>query len=150
MPNVPNTSRPGLIYTSVGNGQNSGYWALLPSIADSYDGQTYSVSGLLAVPSGATNYLPPFFYPVYPTNTVTFLGVIGLVRGGTSVTLNVQQNGSTITGLSGTTFTTSSSGLLAPTSATTVNNLDYFAPVITAISGTPDGLTLTFVFQISV
>ena len=150
MPIIPNTTVPGLILTSLGRGDNSSSWSTPAGVIDSLDGQTYSVSGLLAVPSGATNYLPPFFYPTYSTNTVTFLGVIGLVRGGTSVTLNVQQNGSNVTGLTSKTITTASSGLLAPTSTTTVNNLDYFAPVITAISGTPDGLSLTFVFQISV
>lgn len=110
--------------------------------------QTYSVSGSLAVPSGATNFLPPFFMPVPAGQTVNLVSVIGVVNGGTSVTLDVTQNGSGVTGLTGLTITTSPSSA-GPTSATAVANNDQFAVVITAISGTPDGLSLSFYFDVT-
>lgn len=100
------------------------------------------------VPSGATNFLPPFFMPVPLGQTVSLMSVIGVVNGGTSVTLDVQQNGSGVTGLTGLTITTSPSSA-GPTSATAVANNDQFAVVITAISGTPDGLSLSFYFDVT-
>ena len=154
MPLVPNTTIPGLVLTSVGDGQNSSVWNT--SSATNLISQTYSISGLLvAYTSGATNYLPSFFQPVQPGHSQTLLGVIGMVHGGTSVTYSVYHGtggaalpGSAVGGLTGlTASTTVPTSLTAPTSTLAVANLDYFNIQITAISGTPDGGSITFVFQ---
>jgi hypothetical protein len=108
-----------------------------------YDNDTYSVSGALAVPSGATNYLPPFF-KVFPSNvTYTLIGIEAMVRSG-SCTISIDQNGSAVSGLSAVSVTTSATTTNA-TSPASVTSGDYFSPVITAVS-LADGLSLTFIF----
>ena len=103
---------------------------------------TYSVSGTLQVPSGATGYLPPFFWPVPSGQTVTLLEVRYMCRAGTA-TISIDHNGSAIaTGLAVTTAPATKS-LAQP-----VANSDYFAPVITGVSGA-DGLSVSFFFQVT-
>ena len=143
MPNIPNTTQNGLAVVSVGDGLNSTiFWT-----GNSHP-MTYAVQGLLAVPSGATNFLPPFFLPVPVGQTWTLVGVRAMVRGGTSATFNIQHNGTTIGGLSGIVVTTTA-GTSTPTVGEAILDGDYLAPVITAISGTPDGLSMSFYFQVT-
>lgn len=143
MPNVPNTNQSGLSLVSAGDGQNgTRFWG-----GNSHP-MTYAVSGPLAIPSGASDYLPPFFMPVPVGQTWTLIGIRAMVRGATSVTVNIQQNGLTVAGLSGVIITTTATSF-APTNPAPVADGDYFAPVVTAISGTPDGLSCTFYFQVT-
>jgi hypothetical protein len=144
MANIPNTNTRGSFLSSVGNGTNASVWASSPVVLTLP--YTYSVSGILAVPSGYINYLPPFFFPVPSGQTVTLVSVIGMVRSG-SCTLSIDKNGAGITGLTGISFTNSPS-THTPTSTVTVSNNDYFAPVISAVSSA-DGLSLTFYFKIT-
>ena len=104
--------------------------------------QTYSVSGTLSVPSGGTGYLPPFFMPVAPGQTMALGAVRYMVRAG-SATMNIQHNGSNIaTGINVTTSAASTTVLAS------VANNDTFAPVLTAVSSA-DGLTCSFYFEVS-
>ena len=106
---------------------------------------TYSVSGTLAVPSGATNYLPPFFRPVGGNQGVTLSAVRYFCRAGTA-TFTIYQNGAALTG--------AAAGINVTTTATTTtlnvstSNNDYFAPVLTAVSGS-DGLSISFEFTVT-
>lgn len=109
---------------------------------------SYSVSGLLAVPSGATNFLPPFNIPISASETVTLAGVMASIRGGTSVTVEIQQNGSNVSGL-GALVVTTTPGFTAATVPPSVANDDSFAIIVTAISAIPDGLSLTFYFDVT-
>lgn len=103
---------------------------------------SYAVSGTLSVPSGATGYLPPFYWPVPAGQTVTLEAVRYSVRSGTA-TMNIQHNGSNIsTGIA-----------VSATPATTtvvasVANNDSFQPVLTAVSSS-DGLTVSFYFSVT-
>ncbi len=108
----------------------------------------YAVSGLLAVPSGATNFLPPFAFPIPSGQSAKLVGIFAQVRGGTSVTLAVEQNGAAVSGLSAVTVTTTGT-YTAATTPPSVANDDLFAPVIASISGTPDGLSLTLYFDVT-
>ncbi len=145
MPIFPPTAPANSPWVSVGNG-GKGRWGEFPASSPFQKGYTYAVQGALAVPSGATNFLPPFFLPIEPGVVVTLIGVRGMVRGGTNVTISIQRNGSNVSGLTGLTITTSPSSF-APTIPVDASDGDYFAPLITAISGTPDGLSLTFYFR---
>jgi hypothetical protein len=107
------------------------------------DDNTYSVSGTLQVPSGATGYLPPFFKVFAGGESVTLIGVRAMVRSG-SCTVNIQQNGSNVTGLTAINVTTTPTTTSLSTPASVANG-DYFAPVLTAVSSA-DGLSLTFLF----
>lgn len=136
---APFTTTAGLFLQSLGDSQGSSVWGTI----DTYDNDTYSVSGTLAVPSGATNYLPPFF-KVFPSNvTYTLIGIEAMVRSG-SCTISIDQNGSAVSGLSAVSVTTSATTTNA-TSPASVTSGDYFSPVITAVS-LADGLSLTFIF----
>jgi hypothetical protein len=103
--------------------------------------QTYSVSGTLVVPSGATGYLPPFFMPVATGQSIRLYAVIYEVRSGTA-TINIQHNGSNIA----TALAVSSSPATTSVSASVANN-DTFQVVITAVSSA-DGLSCSFYFTI--
>ena len=143
MPNIPNTTQNGLALISAGDGQNSTvFWS------GNHDSKTYAVSSLIAVPSGATNFLPPFFLPVPAGQTWFLVGVRAMIRAGTSATMDIQQNGVGVGGLTGIVVTTTAATTLATTPSPVVDG-DYFAPVFTAISGTPDGLSLSFYFQVT-
>lgn len=109
---------------------------------------TYSVAGLLAVAAGATNYLPPFFYHVATGTTAKLIGVRAVVRGGTSVTLAVKQNGSAVSSLSALVVTTTASFTACGTPPS-VSDGDEFSIVVASISGTPDGLSFTFEFEVT-
>jgi len=110
---------------------------------------TFSVSGPLAVASNGTNYLPPFFWPVPSGQTVQLISVVGMTRStSTTTTIDIYKNGSTVTGLTGLSITSSPSTTTL-SSPLSVSNNDYFQPKITAIGGTPDGLSLTFFFKVT-
>lgn len=110
---------------------------------------TYSVSGTLAVPSGGTNFLPPFAVPVPSGKTVKLVAARIWVRSGTA-TLSINKNGSALSGLSAlsitstpTTFTATGTG-----SDNTMADMDQIAPVISAVSSS-DGLSCTLYFDYS-
>ena len=97
------------------------------------------------MPVGATNFIPPFWKPVFASNTVTLTKVRYQIQSGTSVTFAVTQNGTNVSGLG---------SLSASTSATTTNatvpptvaDLDAFAVVVSAVSGAPFNLSVTLYF----
>ena len=104
--------------------------------------QTYSESGTLAVPSGATGYLPPFFMPVGTGQTVSLYAVIYEVRSGTC-DINIEHNGAAIaTGLA-----VSATPATTAVSASVANN-DTFQVVVTAVSSA-DGLSCSFYFELT-
>lgn len=107
---------------------------------------TYPITGLLQVPSGATGYLCPFFIPVPPDETWGLVGVWTIIRAGTSCTFKIQQNGADVTGMTGLVATTTKA-FYQTTTALDIQDSDLWAPVITAISGTPDGMSVTFFFD---
>lgn len=110
------------------------------------ESRTFSISGLIAVPSGATNFIPPFFEPVDSGVTKKIIGVRCEVRGGTSATFAVNQNGSPVSGLSSVTASTAAA-YTAATVPPSVTDGDVFAIVVASISGTPDGLTVSLIFE---
>jgi hypothetical protein len=142
--NIPNTNQPGLLLTSVGDGLNTVQWSSgsAPTV-----NRTYSVSGPIAVPSSGTNFLPPFHYVILMGETVTFKGVYCELRTG-SATIDIEQNGSAIAGLSSLSVTTTGT-YTAASGTVSVASLDSFAPVVTAVSSTPDGMEITFVFTVT-
>ena len=125
-------------------GQPPNAWAMqisaLPVVTTFQTSQTYSVSGTLAVASGATNYLPPFFVPVEPGREVDMFGVVGMVRSGSAV-IAIKKNGSTLGSIS----VSTTPSLLLVGGSPIVTSLDYFAPVISSVSSA-DGLSLSFLF----
>jgi hypothetical protein len=101
---------------------------------------TFSVTGTLAVASGADNYLPPFFVPVPAGQTATVVAVCAAVHAGT-VTAAVTKNGTNVTGLAAVAVTTTPTTTSATGGNTCANN-DEIAVVLSSPAGA-DGLSLT-------
>jgi hypothetical protein len=104
---------------------------------------TVAVAGAIAVPSGGTNYIPPFYEPVPSGRAKTLVGARYVCRTGT-VTFNVTQNGSVVSGYSG--LGASSTAASVTPTAVSVNDGDLFAVVVTAVASTPDSLTVSLIF----
>lgn len=151
MPDAPNTNTPGRVLRSVGDGTPGARWATLVVPGES----TYSVSGNLVVPSGATGYLPPFFVHVPAGQSRFLVGVMGMIRGGTSVTGTFYHGlagtalpGTAIGGLAGLVYsTTVPTSSTAPTVPEQVFDGDYLHFVPTAVSASPDGLSCSFFWE---
>lgn len=131
MPLIPNTPLPSYLLVSVGDGQNSSRWT--PNIQQ----KDYAVQGVLAVASGATDYLPPWISFV----AGELVSVSGLVRAG-SLTADIDLNGSAIDGLTALAFDTTVASY-SPTDQTLVNVGDLLAPIIDSVDSA-DGWSLQF------
>lgn len=103
---------------------------------------TWAIYGAVAVPSGDTDFILPFFVPVPSGQGVVVVGARHKINSGTSVTATVNKNGSAITGLSALSITTT-----ATTSTATAGNVcadgDALALVVSAVSGSPKNMTFT-------
>lgn len=153
MPLLPNTTNAGLNLYSLGTGQNDSVWGGGGNYGAFYWTKDYAVSGVIAVPSGATNYLPSHYIPLLgssPGQKVSLVGIACYSRTA-GVTFKIQHNGTDV----GSPFTwTTTTSWVADYSASsnlpiTVATGDYFAPVVTSISGTPDGLGVTFIYEVT-
>lgn len=106
-----------------------------------------------AVPSGATAYIPPFFVSLPVGQTATIYGARHRIRGGTSATWTISHGtpdaGSTVTGLSGIASTTTPATTTA-SGGNTLANGDAVQLVLSAVSGSPDGLTVTVFLDVTV
>lgn len=112
-------------------------------------GVSWTVPGAIAVAAGAVNYIPPQFVPVPSFQTARIVGVRCAIRNGLAANFDVQQNGAVVAGLSGVT----AGGVptfFAATGAPAVADGDRLAPVITSVSGAPDGLFVTIYIDLTV
>ena len=121
-------------------------WVQLPSGGAFRFSQTYAWTGPVVVTSSAFGYFPPTYIPVIGGGSVSLVEVRYSVRAGTSATFTVNHNGSAISGMTGLSAT--------PTPATTahttaITDLDAISIDVTAISGAPDGLSVSLVFEVS-
>lgn len=101
---------------------------------------TWAIPGSVAVASGDTDYIIPFFIPVPATQTVTVVGARYRINSGTSATVKLQKNDVDVAGFTGISVTT--------TSATTSGSValadgDKLALVVTAVSGSPKNMTFS-------
>lgn len=140
MPNVPNTTIPGQVYTSTGF-QNAGAWV-------GGNSGVFNITKTYAILGPVTAYTFPGFSMSVPTGvTVGLVAVVAVLSAGTC-TVEALQNGSGIGGLTAISVTTSSTGYVNPsTNPTAVADLDFFAITVSSPSGTGD-LSVDFVFEI--
>jgi hypothetical protein len=106
---------------------------------------TFAVQGDIKVPSGDTDFLPPFFVSLAAAQTLKLVKARYVINSGTSVTCKLQANGSDITGFTGISVTTTP-GETDPTDVNVADN-DRLALVVTAVSGTPKNLSFSLVFE---
>jgi hypothetical protein len=131
-------------------GGTGGLWGVATSMARSdhthtvtvRTSHTYQITGPISVYSGAAGGAPEPFYPGVGSGvTATVASVRYYVAAGTSVTFNVQQGGTTVTG---------GSGLVAGSAVTTttlgeaITDGTNLGIVVTAVSAdNPSGLVVT-------
>lgn len=114
---------------------------------------TYAVAEAVAVPSGTFDYLPPFRVAKTSAQTTKLARVEYRLNNGSaanSVTLDVKVNGATASGF-GALVAGGASHLAAwaetdPTDLTLADR-DEVAVVVTAIAGSPSGLSVTLVLE---
>ena len=141
---VPRSATPGLPLVTQGLGALAqvGAW---PDYSTHGVDKTWLQPGDIGVESGADNYLNGWFVPVPPGQAVGIVGVWGVIRAGTSVTVKFQLNGADIDGLTGIEITSTipTSILAQPSGFVDLWDGAYIKPIITAVSDdSPDNLTL--------
>lgn len=103
-------------------------------------GHTYIIGGDIKVASGNTDYIPPFFISEPSGQVVTLIKCRYRINAGTSVTFKLQRNLADITGFTSMSATTTTAET-TPTAVGLADN-DAIAPVVTAVSGTPQNMTV--------
>jgi hypothetical protein len=107
--------------------------------------QTFAVAGEIRVPSGQVDVIPPMFVSKLAGQVVKLVKVRCQIAAGTSATFKVQRNGSDATGFTGIVATTTAADT-DPADITLADN-DVLQLAVTAVSGTPQNLTVTLVFE---
>lgn len=109
----------------------------------------YCISGFI-IPwvSGALNWIP--FHKKTAQGILTLSKISASLHGGTNCTIDIYQGTTLLSaaGLSGLTVTTTDTSW-TPSQIITVGktaNTSRFRPQVTAISGTPDGLNIDFIY----
>lgn len=111
-----------------------------PAIATGpLDAYTFAPRGEIKVPAGDLDFIPGFFNPA----AGRLVRVAHKINSGTSVTYKLQKNGVDIPGFTGLTVETVAE-IIAPGDVALAVN-DMIAVVVTAVSGTPQNLSVTIV-----
>ena len=133
MPNVPNTNSPGYVFVSAGSGQNQGFW--IPWT----DEKDYAIGGTLVATTNLATTPPPHQLAL----NGQLLSISPFTLSGTC-TIDFQQNGTGITGLTSLSVT-STPTTYTPTNTTMVAIGDLMGPIIDTISSGV-GLGITCVY----
>jgi len=106
---------------------------------------TWVVPNAVTVPTGTTDSIPPMIVSLPTGRTAKLLSLRRSILGGTSATFKLQRNGADITGYTGLSATTT----IAQTDATdvTLTDGDKIQPIVTAVSGSPVGLSISLVIE---
>ena len=106
---------------------------------------TFAIQSTIAVPSGDTDFIPPFFVPKSTNQTVKLAACRYKINSGTSATCKIQVNGADATGFTGISVTTTSA-TTNPADVTLAAD-DRVALVVTAVSGSPVNLSFTIYLE---
>ena len=106
---------------------------------------TWVTPNAVTVPSGTTDAIPPMLVTIPTGKTAKLLSVRYGILGGTSATFKLQRNGADMTGYTGLSATTTP----AQTDQADVSlaNGDKLQPIVTAVSGSPVGLSVSIVIE---
>lgn len=113
------------------------------STATFWSSHTWAISGAIAVPSAGTNFIPPM--TVFAGDTQAVDMVYYSIRAGTSVTFDLKKNGTNMTGFTSLSATTTPAQTNPADVALTSG--DSIAPVVSAVSGSPDGLSISVIIK---
>lgn len=141
--NTPTQSGQTLVTTS----SSAASWGILTKTFN-YT-QTWTIGGYVNLAQGDIDYINPIFVSVTSGQTLQLISCRYVIHSGTSATVHLTQNGSTLTGFSSVSVTTTASST-TPGSPVTLNDGDMLALVVDAISNSPQNLTFSIVLQVSV
>lgn len=110
-------------------------------------GHTFAVGGEVRVPVGQVDVIPGLYVPVLANQTVKLKRVRYAITAGTSATVKVQRNAVDITGLTGLAATSTVAETSPSGGPVTLANNDKFQVIVTAVSATPQNMTVTLVFE---
>lgn len=107
---------------------------------------TWAVAGEIKVPVGNADVIPGFFVPTLAAGqTCKLTEARHKIGAGTSATVKLQKNGADITGFTGMSVTTTAA-TTDPADVTLAAG-DYIQPIVTAVSGTPQNMSLTVALE---
>lgn len=106
---------------------------------------TWVTPNAVTVPSGTTDLIPPMLVTIPAGKTAKLLSVRYAIAGGTSATIKLQRNGADITGYTGLSATTTPAQ--ANAADVTLADGDRLQPIVTAVSGSPVGLSVSIVIE---
>lgn len=110
--------------------------------------QTWTIGGYVNVPVGDIDYINPIFVSVASGQTLKLVACRYRINNGTSATVKLQCNGSDVTGFTGISVTTTTSAT-DPADFTLADG-DMLQLVVTGISGSPQNLSFSAVFEVTV
>lgn len=110
--------------------------------------QTWTIGGYVNVPIGDIDYINPIFVSVASGQTLKLVACRHRINSGTSATVKLQRNGSDIAGFTGMSVTTTAT--TTDPADVTLADADQLALVVTAISGSPQNLSLSLIFEVTV
>jgi hypothetical protein len=110
--------------------------------------QTWTIGGYVNVAQGDIDYINPIFVGVATGETLQLVGCSYIIGDGTSATVQLARNGSTITGFSSLTVTTTAGNMSA--AAVALSNGDMLQLIVTAVSGSPQNLSLSIILEVTV
>lgn len=102
---------------------------------------TWAISGAIAVPSGDTDFICPFYVPVPTGQTAALAACRYSINSGTSATVKLQKNGVDATGFTAISVTTTPA-TTDPANVALADG-DALALVVTAVSASPTNMSFT-------
>ena len=108
---------------------------------------TWTISGAVAVASGDTDYICPFFISVPTGQTAKIVGARYRINSDTSVTVKLTKNGSDISGYTSLSVTTGNSSV---SGEITLADNDMIGLIVTAVSGTPKNLSFSLYVEYTI
>lgn len=106
---------------------------------------TWAIPGAIAVASGSTNYIVPWFVTAYSGQTVRIARARYVIQSGTSANVKVQINGVDATGFTNLTVNTTAA-TTDPTDVTVADG-DRIALIVNSITGAPMNMTFTLTVE---
>jgi hypothetical protein len=152
----PPVARAGMVLTSRGGG--TGVKWVDPADASDTEVATFPAkssfvwSGAVVIPSGGVGDINPDLIYVPPGLTFILVQVFAIIGSGTSATIALRQNGSSISGLTAMSvvpYSSVSAMTYTPSGTITIANGDRINPLVTAVSGSPVDFSVVACYSVS-
>jgi hypothetical protein len=105
------------------------------------------IAGPVNVAAGDVDYIGPAYLAIPAGATAVITGVRARINSGTNATLQINRNGSSMSGLTSVIATTSGTSITGLSLA--VADGDLIAPVVNSTSGSPQNMTLEVIIRVT-